>query len=311
MSRDHFRGALLGTFAGDALGMPLEGRVPSSGEVREMLDARLGRGTYTDDTQLMIALAEALLDTPGRLDLDRVARRFGEIYCRYRGYGGTAGVILSKIRDGTPWRQAVEAHLLPGGSYGNGAAMRVAPVALAFYGDATAVARAAAEQADVTGHGHPSAMFGAQLLALAVHRAIERGSRGEPFEGGDWLAELLPLAPDEYQPAIEWIVENLDADPALAARRLGTTIRASRSVPFSLWCFLAYGDDPEEAIVRAVNAGGDADTIGAMTGAVAGAYHGASRLPPRWLEVLENDDQGRDYVVDLADRLWRRSRIKG
>ncbi len=306
MSRDHFRGALLGTFIGDALGMPLEGAgSPAAGEVREMLDARLGRGTYTDDTQLMIALAEALLDMPGRLDLDAVARCFGEIYDPRRGYGGNAHLILSTIRQGTPWRQAVEAHLLPGGSYGNGAAMRVAPVALAFHGDAPAVARAAAEQADVTGHGHPSAMFGAQLLALAVDRAVERGSRGEPFDGPAWLEELHPLAPGEYQLAIEWIAENLDAEPSLAARRLGTTIRASRSVPFSLWCFLAYVDDPEEAIVRAVNAGGDADTLGAMAGAVAGAYHGADRLPRRWLEVLENDDKGRDYVVSLADRLWR------
>ena len=77
--KDRFRGALLGTFIGDALGMPLEGwrgrELQSKGLVRDMLDKRLGRGTYTDDTQMMIGLAEALRDSPGYVDQDRCQGR--------------------------------------------------------------------------------------------------------------------------------------------------------------------------------------------------------------------------------------------
>lgn len=308
MDRDHFRGALLGTFVGDALGMPLEGTgqilYGLHGEVRDLLHARLGLGTYTDDTQLMIGLAEALLDTPGSLSLDRVAARFGEVFDPRRGYGGNAMNILASIDKGTPWRQAVERHLLPGGSFANGAAMRVAPVALAFFGDEEAVGRAAREQAEVTGHSHPVGAFGAELLALAVHRALRRGPEKEPFDAAGFADELRPRAVDEFRYALEWIPENLDAEPGLAVQVLGTGLRASHSVSFALWCFLAHADDPEEAMVRAVNAGGDTDTIGAMTGALAGAFHGASSLPARWVEPLENGGRGRDYVLGLADRLF-------
>lgn len=264
-SRDRFRGALLGTFVGDALGMPLEGGRRAGVYVREMLPARLGRGTYTDDTQLMIALAEALLDTPGRLDLDRVARRFGEAFDFHRGYGGHAARILAMIQGGAGWRDAVKTHPLPGGSFGNGAAMRVAPVALAFHGDAEAVAEAAERQGEVTGHSHPFGTFGARTVALAVHRAIQRGVAGRPFDASGFLEE------------------------------------ASRSVPYALWCFLSSQDDPEEAVARAVNSGGDTDTMGAMAGAIAGAFHGESGWPDRWLSALENGEKGRDYVVGLAD----------
>ncbi len=309
--RDRFRGALLGTFVGDALGMPLEGlhSILRLGEVREMLEARLGRGTYTDDTQLMIALAEALLDIPagGELELERVAARFAESFDPARGYGANTRRILAAFRRGEPWRGVVQAHLLPGGSYANGAAMRVAPMALAYYPDPAAVAAAAEAQAEVTGHTHPMGRFGARLVALAVLRALRRGVERRPFDFAGFVAELRAPAPAEFAAALDWIVDNPDSAPRHAARRLGTGLRASRSVPAALWAFASSVTDPEEAIVRAVNLGGDADTIGAITGAVTGAYHGADALPASWLSALENGDRGRDYVCHLADRLWQRA----
>ena len=308
--RDRFRGALLGTFVGDALGMPVEGLhgMLRRGEVREMLEARLGRGTYTDDTQLMIALAEGMLDGPrgGDLDLDRVAARFAANFDPARGYGGNTRRILAAFRRGEPWRGVVQARLLPGGSYANGAAMRVAPVALACYPEPSEVTRAAEAQGEVTGHTHPMGRFGARLVALAVLRALRRGVERRPFDFAGFVAEVRAPAPDEFAAALDWIVDNPDSAPRHAARRLGTGLRASRSVPAALWAFASRAEDPEEVIVRAVNLGGDTDTIGAMAGALAGAYHGAEALPQRWLEALENGDKGRDYVIQLADRLWHR-----
>ncbi|MEE8278032.1 MAG: ADP-ribosylglycohydrolase family protein [Thermoanaerobaculia bacterium] len=308
--RDRFRGALLGTFVGDALGMPLEGLhgILRRGTVREMLEARLGRGTYTDDTQLMIALAEALLDVPagGELDLERVAARFAESFDPARGYGGNTRRILAAIRRGEPWLGAVQARLLPGGSFANGAAMRVAPIALAYYPNPAEVARSAEAQAEVTGHTHLLGRFGARILALAVLRALRRGVEGHPFDFQGFVEEVRETAPAEFAAALDWIVEHRDALPRQAARRLGTGLRAVHSVPVALWAFASRAEDPEEAIVRAVNLGGDADTIGAMTGTLAGAYHGAAALPRRWLEVLEEGETGREYVCRLADRLWER-----
>ena len=306
--RDRFRGALLGTMAGDALGMPVEGMSAGGirlryGQVRDMQTARLGRGTYTDDTQMMIGLAEALLDAGGALDPDTVAVRFAEGYEPDRGYGGNAARILERIRSGVPWREAVAALTLPGGSFANGAAMRVAPVALASYPDRGRVLRAAGEQARVTGHTHPLGCFGAGLQATAVLEACRAGRLGEPFPLATFLGEALADAPGPYGDALGWIEGNLGASPEDAVTHLGNGGLAVSSVPAALWAFLSCVEDPEETIVRAVNLGGDTDTIGAMAGALAGAYHGEGALPSRWIDVLEGGARGRDYVRELGDRL--------
>ena len=303
-----FRGALLGTMVGDALGMPVEGMSHSVIRARydlvtEMLPARLGRGTYTDDTEMMIGLAEALLDTPGRLDKDRVAARFGENFNPDRGYGGNAQKILSAIREGIDWSEATKTHALPGGSYANGAAMRVAPVPLAFYQDAKATVQAAAHQAEITGHTHPIGRIGACLQAIAIRWAISSRVQGVELDAKSFLKNLKLAGPKEFVDALGWIVENLAVSPEEAANHLGTSAQASCSVPAALWAVLSCPQDPELAIIRAVNLGGDTDTIGAMAGAVAGAYHGAEALPRRWTEALEEGDKGKGYIVELADRL--------
>ncbi len=306
--KECFRGALLGTMAGDALGMPLEGMSNAViraryDRVTEMLPARRGRGTYTDDTEMTIGLAEALLETPGRLEPDRVAARFAENFHQDRGYGGNAQRILSAIRDGMGWREAASKYAPPGGSYANGAAMRVAPVALAFYRDTKAMVQAAARQAEITGHTHPIGRIGACLQAIAVRWAIATRVQGAELDARAFLKSLKLAGPKEFVDALGWIAENLSASAEEAALYLGTDAKASCSVSAALWAVLSSPQDAEAAIIRAVNLGGDADTIGAMAGAVAGAHHGAQALPPRWVQALEEGEKGRDYITRLADRL--------
>ncbi|MFW6078979.1 MAG: ADP-ribosylglycohydrolase family protein, partial [Gemmatimonadota bacterium] len=123
------------------------------------------------------------------------------------------------------------------------------------------------------------------------------GSSGRPEEAS------RAAAAREFDAALHWIATHLDADPAAAAATLGTGGRASRSVPAALWAFLSRPHDAEAAVVRAVGLGGDTDTIGAMTGALAGAYHGARAFPARWLDALEAGEHGRAYAERLAERL--------
>lgn len=317
--RDRFRGVLLGTFCGDALGMPLEGlsraqiSARHGGSLSELVSGH-GReaGSYTDDTQLTLALAQAIVDSGGQVSADAVALAFGEAFERQRGYGGAARRILLDIRDGRPWRVAVDRHGFKGGSHGNGSAMRVAPVALACLGDVPALLAAAAEQGVVTAHTHWEAVAGAQLQALAVHEALRRGLSGSPLLAGgqahaftDVLRRSLDVLPRVYLDALGWIDAHLDASPAQAAEVLGTGVYVGHSVPTALWAVLSCADapGPEAAIVRAANLGGDADTIAAMAGAIAGAYWGASALPARWLAGLEQGRRGRDHAVALADAL--------
>ena len=128
---DAARGALLGTFVGDALGMPYEGSSPERvPEHVEMAEARLGQGTYTDDTEMTIALAESLLDRGG-VEAEPLARAFLAAHRPERGYGGGTLAVFDLWRAGVSVEEASR-RALPGGSYGNGAAMRVAPVGVLF-----------------------------------------------------------------------------------------------------------------------------------------------------------------------------------
>jgi len=154
------RGALLGTFVGDAPGMPFEGAAPAAIPQRlTMLDACLGRGSYSDDTQMAIALAESLLEC-GCTDAEALGRAFADAHDPRRGYGAGTTEVLRLVRSGVHPHDAAGSASGGVGSQGNGAAMRVAPVALRYADDIVALARAAGASARVT-HAHPLAVDGA------------------------------------------------------------------------------------------------------------------------------------------------------
>lgn len=307
--RRRFIGALIGTFVGDALGMPVEGWswqeiARTYGEVREMLPARLGAGTYTDDTILMIALAESLIAHEGRVVPDDLVRRFRTAYDRRRGFGAGMHRLMRLWDEGISWEEAAR-RLFDGGSYGNGAAMRVAPVGVLFHHDDRGVYDAAVAQARVT-HAHPLGQQGAALQALAVAHAL----RSDPatFSREDFLAELeaaLPASAETYRRALMQVADLFDRweERDLVVRKLGNRSAAHRSVPTAIFAFLTFWNSFEEAVAYAVSLGGDTDTIGAMTGAIAGAFHGVDAVPRRWWEALEQGDKGRDDVVALGERL--------
>ena len=321
---DRFRGALLGTMVGDALGMPLEGwtshRIRREvGEVRDMLDGRLERGSFTDDTQMAAALAEALLaaEDPSRPDPGRIAEWFARLYDPTRGYGENTGKLLEAIRGGEPWQRALETHTFPGGSFANGAAMRVAPAALAGHPSPEAVLRLADLQAEATGHTHPEARFGARFQALAVLEGLRSPRGSEAQQPVAFLAKLIPTPTDAlgwaeipvaFRSAFDWLLRYPEATGDEVGRRIGNGVRAASSVPAALWAVLRSPSDPEEVLVRAVSLGGDTDSIAAMAGAIAGALNGASRFPGRWVEALEEGPWGRSRLLDLADELYRRNR---
>lgn len=83
--------------------------------------------------------------------------------------------------------------------------------------------------------------------------------------------------------------------------RLGNGIEAYNSVPTAIYSFLSHPLSFKEAVLYAISLGGDTDTIGAMTGAISGAYLGVDSIPGKWQMKLEN----RLYIAELAQRLWQ------
>jgi poly(ADP-ribose) glycohydrolase ARH3 len=318
--RDRFRGALLGTFCGDALGAAHEGWRPH--ETAGALDSpaellRRSHGRYTDDTEMMIALAESLVERGGEVEPAHLARTFLRRYDPSRGYGPGTVRTLNAISRGARWDAASAATYGGGGSYGNGSAMRVAPVGVLFHHDLEALRGAAEAQARVT-HAHPLGTAGAALQAAAVALAVRAEGPGDlaPDRVLDALRTFVggfkdPSAVEAYLERLEAIEVMLSdsGDPPAVARALGTSATCPRSVPAAIYSALVRRGSPGDALVYAVSLGGDTDTIGAMAGAIAGALHGASALPAEWLALLEEGPRGRSHVASLADRLhevWTR-----
>ena len=294
---DRARGALVGTFVGDALGMPYEGSLPQQPpRPFEMVEARLGRGTYTDDTQMMIALGESLVAC-GRIEPEHLARAFLEAYDPRRGYGAGTVEVLSRWRSGEPVDAAAK-RLSGGGSFGNGAAMRIAPIGVMFAGDAKRLVREAEASARLT-HAHPLGVDAAVAQAAAVGAAMH-GT--DPLAAARGVVRTEELGERLSQAAR--LVET-DISPAEAAEVLGNSSAGPESVPTAIYAAAGHSGF-EEAVTFAVSCGGDADTIGAMTGAIAGARYGAEAIPSRWLDALEEGDRGRSFVEDLARRVWER-----
>jgi len=307
--RDGFRGALLGTFVGDALGAPVEGLSPARlkrefGEIREMLPGRRGRGTYTDDTQMMIALAEWLLEE-SEPTAESLARRILESYDPSRGYGRGMTNLMRHLRAGEDWETAAEA-VFPRGSFGNGAALRVAPCAALLHEDAEALDRLVEASAIAT-HPHPLGVAGAVLQARQI--ALAFGSRGGSVDPIAFAVTLRSSTVSlEFRQKVRAVEECLEsgAGPDTVRGRLGCNSTALGSVGTALFCFLAHLESFEDAVVYAASLGGDTDSVAAMTGAIAGAWHGARAIPERWRAALEDGPKGARYVESLADRLLQR-----
>lgn len=306
--REQFTGCLLGMAVGDAVGAPYEGLLDDIIYRLGPADAIVARAPeevlrYTDDTQMAIGLAEALIES-GEVVEETLCAAFAANYDPDRGYGQGARKILQAIRDGEDWRH-LATEIFPGGSLGNGAAMRVAPVGLLFCDDLDSVSEQA-ERSALPTHTHPVGIDGARLLAVAVALALRPG----PFDRRAFFLALTPFARTEE---FRWqlsIASQLGRTGSVAG--FGNSLEAHRSVMTSIAIFAASPDDYPAAIARAIGQGNDVDTLAAMTGALVGARLGIEAIPSHLLDALEDRGKGRRYIAGLADRLHDlcRSRLK-
>ncbi len=281
--RARARAAFLGLALGDALGASVEFMTPreiaaAHGVLREVVGGgwlRLRRGEVTDDTELSLCLARSLV-ARGGLDLADVAARF-------------AAWLRAGPRDaGNTVRRGIRRWLLDGslsgppseGDGGNGAAMRLVPLALATLGDEARLAAGALAQAHLT-HHHPLSDAACVHLGRLVQLASLGRSRGTLLrETEAWLARFPTFGFAPYR--------------GLATGYVVDTMQTVLHFFFSTRGF-------EECLVAVVNQGGDADTTGAIAGALAGAYYGPRELPARWLRAL--DRRVRDEIEALVEPL--------
>jgi len=299
--KSKFLGAMLGSALGDAIG-----ELAFRGLDQAALRAAVARSTrliYTDDTAMAIGLAQSLAQR-GRLDPGHLGDTFRANFQRepWRGYASGPPTIFSLVaRRELSYADAARSLFGGTGSYGNGAAMRIAPLGL-FFRAAPDLYTQARASAAVT-HAHPVGIDGAAVQAQAVAQAVQLDPQ-EPFPRPAFIQGLLDLARTPEMRDKLALVRDLvaaDAPPSQAARRLGQSVAVHQSLPFALYAFLRQPDSFADCLFCAVLHGGDRDTLGAMACAISGAYLGVDTLPPDWRAKLENRALIEDLALKLAE----------
>lgn len=248
---------MIGVIAGDVIGSVHEHALTKSADFLLFHP----RCRFTDDTVLTVATAHAILTgTPYEIAYRQFGRQHPDA-----GYGGSFYDWLYTDNAG------------PYGSWGNGSAMRVAPVGYAF--DAVEEVLYEAERTAAVTHNHPEGIKGAQATALAVFMARSGASKD------DIRAHLVERFGYDLHRTVEQIRPNYEWD-----------VSCQRSVPEAIIAFLD-SSDVEDAIRLAVSLGGDGDTQAAIAGGIAEAFYRQvpqtivlevrQRLPQNFIDVVE------------------------
>lgn len=295
---------LTGLAVGDSLGMPFEmspGHSPlllgwqggfENGK-NNPFSSHLKAGQWTDDTQMAKALAGSLLREKTYSPAD-AARSYLAWYQSddVRGIGGTTEKAMVRLASGFPWTQSGIA-----GAEGNGSAMRIAPLGLLFHCNIQAAAEMAAIDSRIT-HKSPDAEAGAMAVALGV-AALLQGAQKEAV-----LSKVLEWLPDGLQLKYRLIGAEARIRHHLPERELADSIsemgvsgHVLDTVPAAFVAFMSTTNF-RDAVRAAILAGGDTDTTGAITGALAGTYYGITQVAP-FLENVELGSELRDLEMNL------------
>jgi len=285
MRAEKMRLSLEGLSVGDAFGEQFFSHSQKLIEERRLPP---GPWPWTDDTHMALSIVEVLLEH-GQIRQLSLAQAFSRRFREDpgRGYGSGARRLFARLNRGEDWRQ-VAPTIFPGGSYGNGAAMRAAPVGGFFHGDPEQAAQQARLAAEIT-HAHVEGQAG----AMAVAGAAALAAQVTPPQGQEFLREVLALIPEGLthsgvENAINIPPENL----AEAIRTLGTgrSISAQDTVPYCLWCAAHHLLDYAQALWTTVSGMGDRDTTCAIVGGIVALS--AGQVPEAWRQRREPLPEG-------------------
>ncbi len=290
--KDRFRGVLLGLAAGDALGAPLEFEAArdTSHFVTEMVGGgwmNLAPGEWTDDTQMTLCVVASLL-AKRVFDPDDIAKRFvAWMHNHPKDIGIHTKKVLQSISDGKPWEQAsmeVQAENPEGAA--NGSLMRCAPLSLFVYRNPDYIAALSPVLSRIT-HAHPDCEWSCVFINVLLAQLLNGKSKQDAVDAAyDACAEAPEAVKERIGRAMEPLCETSPTGYVLD------------TLEVAIWSFL-HTSDLETALLVSINRGADADTVGAVVGALAGARYGMSSIPERWLSKLYQ----REHLIDLADSM--------
>jgi len=286
------RGCAIGAAVGDALGMPLEFRPRQSmGRlVRTMRAGRLDAGSFTDDTEMALALAESLI-ARAALDLEDLAQRFVVWYrANPPDIGNHTRAVLRRVAAGMPWDGAVdEVQRSSPESAGNGSVMRCWPISIAYM-DSEEDLRVASELQGRVTHPHTECVAGCVFINLALYHLL-KGRR--PADAVECALKSV---------TVSGLRRAIGGAPGQHREALVNSGWVRHTVESAVWGLLTTRSF-EDAVVQVVNLGNDADTAGAVIGALAGAAYGLDAIPQEWRDGVHGEWPLR------SGRVWREADI--
>lgn len=302
---ENIKSCFLGFATADALGVPVEFRDRSffkDHPVKDMLGYGTWNqppGTWSDDSSLAFCLAESLV---GGYDPQDIGKKFVAWYTE--GYwgahhklfdiGATTRASLARVRDGEDPRFAGD---VDEDSNGNGSLMRIAPASIYFCHEPDTILFERIKEVSSITHGHFRSVFSCFIFSKYLI---------ELFKGADKFLALkeVGLSVSRFAKENEFNPDEIKLfDRILSGELRHAKIDSIHSSGYvlhtleaALWCFLTTGSY-EEAVLKAVNLGGDTDTTGCVTGALAGMYYGESAIPLFWLVKLAREKD----IIKLSD----------
>ncbi|MCD6514607.1 MAG: ADP-ribosylglycohydrolase family protein [Candidatus Odinarchaeota archaeon] len=305
---DKIYGCLAGLAIGDALGMPTEGLTPN--EIQQIFgyvttfkrapdghpNSFLPEGHITDDTEETIVLIDAIIENKGIITPESFSEKL--IDWAKKGLdkkpyvGPSTRKAIENILNGVPIELAGERNVTCG------AAMRIAPIGLLYPGKPEVAAKKAAEISRVT-HGGKPAIAAASAVAAAISISLsENASLGKIIDAAINGAKIgADYGRDVVSPSVEKRIRlSVDIakkfnDPKKATREIyeiiGTGIHSAEAIPAAFGILIIAKGNPMDAIILSTNIGGDTDTIGAISGAIAGAFRGISKIDKQKLKIVE------------------------
>lgn len=301
ITEDRPTGCLVGLAVADALGAQVEfwprSRVRQMypNGLREMRKSGLWKaGEFTDDTDMALLLAKSLL-IHGELNAGDIAKRFSKWSHNAKDVGNQVRRVTSMIGYGENpeecARQDYRNH--PNNAAGNGAVMRCAPVAI-FRSESVPMLLADSRRSARITHGDPKAQSSCVLVNMAILHMMQGGDKQSPWQHG--MKFLTPLERESWARLPE--IASLHEEEISSGGYTVNTVEAA------FWSFV-HSNSFEEAVERAACLGDDADTVAAVTGALAGAYYGYASIPQRWIKSLVDEER----IRKTALRLHRAGRV--
>lgn len=305
---DYIKGSFYGAAIGDALGGPVEDLSRDQirqkfGTIKDMVGGgklNLKPGEFTDDTHMLLQVAEGILSNPTS-PIDEIGKRFLIWYrARPDAVGYTTALSLDNYLRKGDWKEAAKITARTINKLdSNGGLMRTLPVTFGYFSDQTLMAYWSREIASMTHYseeGIACCIFYNYMIYLAGKSLRnKREMITNAFQYTDEHCKKLGVTPSKF---FWFIMKSVQLEEELVPGNALDTLGAA------LQCFLLE-DSFENTLVCVVNRGGDTDTSGTVAGGLAGAYYGYNSIPNRWINQLADrkrlDDATKGFLKLIMD----------